>query len=77
MRVTLMLEDDAERMLGVHHVVRKAHAVEPSRRKQEALIKERPLEEITLFVLTTIAIPEEQERPGVFTPKLLESFFQL
>jgi hypothetical protein len=72
-----MLEDDTERVLRVHHVMRKTHAVEPSRRKQEALIKERPLKKVTFFVLTTVAIPEKQERPGVFTPKLLKSFLKL
>ncbi len=50
----------------------EAHAVEPSRGEQDALFDEGALEEVTLLVLATFAVTEDEEGPGVVTAQLFQ-----
>ena len=72
MRMALVLEDDVVGVLGVHHLVREPHAVEPTRGKQGALFDERTLEEVALLVLAALAVAEDEEGSRIVATKLLQ-----
>ena len=75
--MTLVVEEDVERMLGVHHVVRETHAVEPARAEDHPLVEQGALEEVSLLVLAAITIPEDKERARVIPAERFQRSLKL
>ena len=51
--------------------------MEPAAREQQTLVLERPLEEVTLLVLATIAVPQDEERARIISAQLFQRRLQV
>ena len=70
--MALVVEDDVEGVVRLHHLVAEAHAVEPTRGEQDALFNEGALEEVALLVLAAFAVTENEQGAGIVTAQLFQ-----
>ena len=75
--MTLVVKEDVEGVVRLHHLVAEAHAVEPSRGEQDTLLDEGALEEVALLVLAAFAVTENEQGAGVVAAQLFQRGLEL
>ena len=75
--MTLVVKEDMEGVVRLHHLVAEAHAVEPTRGEQDALFDEGALEEVALLVLAAFAVTENEQGARIVTAQLFQRGFDL